>query len=186
MKLISSNHSEVSLYCFLAVSFGTRSEASTCVLAFWITSAPGCEQCENQIPQIQFEQESDGEDHKSAEQAPGGPPPSPAQESVPVADQGTAVQANASGPPNHAVENVEIQPVADIENPQAEGNIEGEILVPKELDALAQNHKPGDQEAGQRDVVQPIGSGSGDNHVKPGGNGKKKGKGKRTTKTTKK
>ncbi|KAL3676447.1 hypothetical protein R1sor_026395 [Riccia sorocarpa] len=90
-------------------------------------------------------------------------PPMP----VPVADQGTAVQANASGPPDQAVENVELQPVADIEKPQAEGNIEGEILVPKELDALAQNHKPGDQEAGQQEVVQPIGSGSDDNHVKP-------------------
>ncbi|KAL3686532.1 hypothetical protein R1sor_009106 [Riccia sorocarpa] len=109
------------------------------------------------LPQIQFEQESDGEDHKSAEQAPGCPPPSLAQESVPITDQETAVQANASGPPDQSVENVEIQPVADIEKPHAEGNIDGEILVPKELslDALrlAQNHKPGDQEAGQREVV---------------------------------
>ncbi|KAL3684906.1 hypothetical protein R1sor_002928 [Riccia sorocarpa] len=50
----------------------------------------------------------------------------------------------------------------------AEGNIEGEILVPKELGALAQNHKPDDQEAGQHEVVHPVGSGSGDKHVKPG------------------
>ncbi|KAL3699354.1 hypothetical protein R1sor_017376 [Riccia sorocarpa] len=129
-----------------------------------------------------LEQEADGE---VAEQAPAGPPPSPAQESVPtqptpVPDQGTSVQATVS---DQAIGNVEIHPVADIEMPQAEapnsitpaeGNIEGEILVPKELGALAQNHKPDDQEAGQHEVVHPVGTGSGDKHVKPGGNGKKK------------
>ncbi|KAL3676825.1 hypothetical protein R1sor_026773 [Riccia sorocarpa] len=126
---------------------------------------------EKEFPQIQFEPEPDGEvaeqevdgevveqeaDGEVAEKAPAGPPPSPAP------DQGTSVQATVSGPQDQLVGNVEIQAVADIEMPQAEapdsitpaeGNIEGEILVPKELGAVAQNHKPDDQEAGQHEVV---------------------------------